>query len=207
MCSKIENHLPAESTFPTTIFSIFATLNDGAKALFAATLWSIWRSRNAQLREQKQIDVASTCFLVKDTIHYYNWCIQLSDGLQDTPQPLTWKKPNHGWIKCNFDSALFSAKGTFDICICFRDSLSHFVHAHSRCFPFESSATESEATALLDALQISIDLEMDFDRVIFKSDCQHIVNAILSGCNYVNELGMLLSSCRYPFSHQMLVSI
>jgi len=61
-------------------------------------------------------------------------------------------------------------------------------------FPSFTSAAECEATALQQALQIA--LELGLNRVVFESDCQLAVNAVLNNRSYMNELGSLLSNCR-----------
>ena len=43
---------------------------------------------------------------------------------------------------------------------------------------------------------LQIETNKCFDCVIFESNYQHVVNDILNGCNYENELETLLSSCR-----------
>jgi hypothetical protein len=42
---------------------------------------------------------------------------------------------------------------------------------------------------------IKLALFNDFERVIFKSDCQQVVNALRNDCLYANELDTLLSTC------------
>jgi ribonuclease HI len=61
-------------------------------------------------------------------------------------------------------------------------------------FPFVTTVAECEATALQQALQIAFDLGLN--RVVFESDCQVVVNAVLNNSSYMNELGTLLSNCR-----------
>jgi len=43
-------------------------------------------------------------------------------------------------------------------------------------------------------------LDTDFDCVIFKSDCQHVVNATLNDRNYENEFETLILSCKFFLS-------
>jgi ribonuclease HI len=61
-------------------------------------------------------------------------------------------------------------------------------------FPFLTTAAECEATALQQAVQIALDLGLN--RVVFKSDCQLVMNAVFNNSAYMNELGSLLSNCR-----------
>jgi len=61
-------------------------------------------------------------------------------------------------------------------------------------FPSVTTAAECEATALQQALQVALNLGLN--RVVFESDCQLVVNAVLNNSSYMNELGSLLSNCR-----------
>jgi hypothetical protein len=61
-------------------------------------------------------------------------------------------------------------------------------------FPFEVTAPECEATALQHALLLVI--SNGFERVIFESDSQQVVNSLKNDCMYDNELGNLLFSCQ-----------
>jgi len=61
-------------------------------------------------------------------------------------------------------------------------------------FPSVTTAVECEATALQQALQIA--LELGLNRVVFESNCQLVVNAVLNNRSYMNELGSLLSNSR-----------
>ncbi|PNX80526.1 eukaryotic translation initiation factor 3 subunit c [Trifolium pratense] len=84
-------------------------------------------------------------------------------------------------------------EGKFGIGICFRDSLGSFVQAHTMIFPFVVTTAECEATAIKHALALA--LSNGFERVIFESDCQQVVNALCNDYLYANELGTLLSTC------------
>jgi hypothetical protein len=53
-------------------------------------------------------------------------------------------------------------------------------------FPSIPTAVECEATAIQQALQISLDLGLN--RVVFESYCQLVVNADLGNSSHVNEL-------------------
>jgi len=60
-------------------------------------------------------------------------------------------------------------------------------------FPFVASVVECEVTALQQALQIALNLGLNW--VVFESDCQLVMNAILNNSSYMNELKCLLSNC------------
>jgi ribonuclease HI len=96
--------------------------------------------------------------------------------------------------KLYIDEALFMSERKFGVRICFWDSSGSFVQAHTKIFPFKVTTLEREATALQHALLLTT--SNGFERVIFESDCEQVVNALKNNCMYDNELGNLLSSCR-----------
>ncbi|MCI46746.1 hypothetical protein A2U01_0067987, partial [Trifolium medium] len=61
-----------------------------------------------------------------------------------------------------------------------------FVQACTMIFPFVVTVVECEATAMKHAVALA--LSNGFERVIFESDCQRVVNALRNDCLYANEL-------------------
>jgi len=59
-------------------------------------------------------------------------------------------------------------------------------------FPLAATVVECEVTALQQVLQIALNLGLN--RVVFESDCQLVVNAVLNNSSYMNELKSLLSN-------------
>ncbi|GAU50981.1 hypothetical protein TSUD_238540 [Trifolium subterraneum] len=131
--------------------------------------------------------------LASDLIRDFNWCRNMLNTDPTHTHMLTWKKPSTNWLECNVYGAIFTTEGKFGIGICFRDSLGSFVQANTMIFPFVVTAAECEATAMKHALALA--LSNGFERVIFESDCQQIVNALRHDYLYANELGTLLSTC------------
>jgi hypothetical protein len=111
------------------------------------------------------------------------------DSCTIAPHKAVCIKPEENWLKCNVDGAIFSAKGKYDIGICFRESLGSLVQAHM-VFPLIVSSIECEATTLQHALLIAV--SCGFERVKFESDCQKVVNVVTNRCVYKNELESLL---------------
>ena len=137
----------------------------------------------ASLWEQKPINAHASCVLALDTVHDYMWCHRLNDDVESATS--VWYKPHADWIKCNVDCALFETEGKFGVGIFFRDILGHLLQANSMVFPFVTTAAECEATALQQAFQIA--LYLCLNRVVFESDCQLVVNAVLTNSSYMNE--------------------
>jgi len=188
----IAPYMTSSGSFSSIISAILRAIEAENCARFVAILWSIWRTRNACLWEQKPINTNTSCIILLDIVRDFKWCNRPNDNVQ--PATPVWSKPPTDWIKCNVDCALFEAERKFGVGICFRDSLGQLIQAHSMVFPSIPTAAECEATAIQQTLQISLDLGLN--RVVFEIDCQLVVNAVLGNSSYVNELGILLSNCR-----------
>ena len=160
-------------------------------------------SQFIRIREQQPFNEHASCVLALDTVHDCMCCHRLNDDVQSATPVCS--KPKVDWSKCNVDCALFDTKGKLGVGICFRDNLEHLIQANSMVFPFVITATKCKATALRQALQIALDLGLN--RVVFKSDCQLVVNAVLNNSSYMNELGRLLSNCRTLLFYLMLVML
>jgi len=192
MWGMIAPYMTSSGNFSSIIFAILRALEAENYARFVAILWSIWRARNASLWEQKPVIANTSCVIALDIVRDFKWCNRPNDNVQSAT--LVWSKPPTDWIKCNVDCALFEVEGKFGVGICFRDSLGQLIQAHSMVFPSIPTAVEYEAPTIQQALQISLDLGLT--RVVFETDCQLVVNAVLGNNSYVNELGILLSNCR-----------
>ncbi|PNY00401.1 replication protein A 70 kDa DNA-binding subunit [Trifolium pratense] len=141
--------------------------------------------------------------LASDLIWDFNWCRNMLNTDHTLAHVLTLKKPSKNWLKCNVDGAIFTTEGKFGISICFRDSLGSFVQAHTMIIPFVVIIAECEATAMKHALALA--LSNGFERVIFESDRQQVVNDLCNDYLYANALGTLLQLV-VPFSIPMLIT-
>jgi ribonuclease HI len=88
----------------------------------------------------------------------------------------------------------FQPKGNLIWAFGFRNDHGILVQAHTMYLTFEVTVNECEASTLKHALLIA--LSSGFERVIFQTDSQTIVNSILNDYRYENELGTLLSTCK-----------
>jgi ribonuclease HI len=96
------------------------------------------------------------------------------DTTQSSAHVHIWEKLKANWLKCNVDGAVFSTERKFDIGICFRN-----VQAHTMYFPFEVTLNKCEASTPKHTLLIA--LSSDFERVVFETDSQIVINSILNG--------------------------
>ncbi|KAK2453306.1 two-component response regulator ARR10 [Trifolium repens] len=168
-------------------------MEETKQPLFVVVLWNIWCVHNECIWENKQVNPVTSCMLALDIIRDFNWCRNMLNMDPALTHVLTWEKSSANWLKCNVDGAIFITKRKFINGICFCDSMCSFVQAHTMIFPFVVTTAECEATAMKHALGLA--LSNGFERVIFESDCQHIVNTLHNDGLYANELATLLSSC------------
>ncbi|GAU47271.1 hypothetical protein TSUD_280940 [Trifolium subterraneum] len=173
---SLEHQFLQSGSFSSIIFSIISSMEETKQSLFAAVLWSIWRARNECIWENKQANPVASCRLAFDLIRDFNWCHNMLNAYHMPTHVHTWEKPLVNWLKCNVDGAIFTTEAKFGIGICFRDSSGSFVQAHTMTFPFEVTAVECEATAMKHALALA--LSNAFERVLFESDCQQVMNAL-----------------------------
>jgi hypothetical protein len=176
---RLEQKMHQSGSFSSIIFAILADLDADTQARFVAILWSIWRTRNDCLWEHKQPSTVTTCRLATDIVSDYTWCCNMLDTTQSSPPVHRWKKPEANWLKCNVDGAIFSTEGKFGIGICFRNDQGILVQAHTMYFPFEVTLNKCEASTPKHTLLIA--LSSDFERVVFETDSQIVINSILNG--------------------------
>lgn len=106
-------------------------------------------------------------------------------------QLAAWEKPLCGVFKCNIDCAFSHDSTVAYYDICFRDSNGSFVLARSAIIHSSLSVQEGEALGILEALQLAH--SMNFQRIIFESDC--IVDALSSSLSNATKLGSILVRC------------
>jgi len=73
--------------------------------------------------------------------------------------------PGYRWLKCNVDTVVHHAGGTYSIGCRFRNSEGRFVHAQPAWKDANLTVLEGEAWALQHAIQVAID--KGWHRVIF----------------------------------------
>ncbi|GAU24354.1 hypothetical protein TSUD_49430 [Trifolium subterraneum] len=207
-CRNIINNLlgVAESMGNEKYLGLPSIIGREKKSIFSFIQDRIWKK--IQSWNSRSLSRAGKKVLIKavvqaipcaiDLIGDYKWCCSALATPQSLSHVQMWGKPEENWLKCNIDGALFTSEGKFGIGICFRDNHGFLVKAHTMVFPFEVTTTECEASALKHALLI--DMAKGFERVIFESDCQTVVNATTNDYRYENELGTLLSTCKSVLS-------
>ncbi|XP_045829075.1 pre-mRNA-splicing factor CLF1-like [Trifolium pratense] len=94
-----------------------------------------------------------------------------------------WQKPVQGWIKCNIDASFFMEESITSLACCFRNASGEFLKAQTKWINAKLSTIEGEGMAFLEA--ISFDVQNGWDKIIFESDSQ-----ILVDCIHANQVGV-----------------
>ncbi|XP_024161517.1 uncharacterized protein LOC112168823 [Rosa chinensis] len=99
-----------------------------------------------------------------------------SSEQQQVTRNKSWKKPPEGWLKCNIDGAFKTQSDQSGAGIVFRDSRGQFQAATIR--PLQSITTpfHVELHALYKAIRMVVG--MNYNRVIFETDCSMLVAAL-----------------------------
>jgi len=132
--SKTEHYLPVSGNFSTSFFNILAGFDEVNRARFSSIRWSMCRSHNDCLWEQRTLNAVTPCSLgLIQFVTIYSAVVPLKSRTR-TPNESIWVKPNDNRLKCNMDCALFSSEGRFNICVCFFNNLRHFIQAYTMIF-------------------------------------------------------------------------
>jgi len=105
-----------------------------------------------------------------------------------------WTKPQHGWIKCNVDTAIFNANTIMGYGICFRNSTDNFLLGKSDLNYSSVTVLEAEAIGLLESIKMAI--SKAFHHVMFETDSKILVDLLKSTNPPINEIGDLVSECK-----------
>ncbi|XP_058774289.1 uncharacterized protein LOC131648555 [Vicia villosa] len=118
---------------------------------------------------------------------------QGSGGQFDRNRPnLVWEPPVEGRIKCNVDAGFNSSRGTTNRDWCMRDFRGSFVCAGAAWDFCHYPILEAEALALKETIHSAINLQLE--SVIFESDSQNTVQAILSNHKGCSDFSSIISS-------------
>ena len=154
------------------------------KDLPISILWRLWKSRNALVFQQKDLQwwvVLKQARSDAQEWSQYNQPQQESSNCR--PSTLgavsnVWRKPAEGWLKCNVDGSFvnsgISARGGWVV----RDSNGTFITAGHAEGKIVNSALEAEFQALLMAIQFC--WCQGYTRVIFEGDNKKMIDILQS---------------------------
>jgi ribonuclease HI len=111
-----------------------------------------------------------------------------------TPGPdlRQWRKPRSGWLKCNVDASI--SPGSVGWGLCVRNADGRFVAAGTNNCSYKLNVVESEAKALLEAMQEAI--KRGWTNMIFESDSKIVVEAIQVKATGISDMNSIITSIK-----------
>ncbi|CAJ2639496.1 unnamed protein product [Trifolium pratense] len=102
------------------------------------------------------------------------------------------EKSLEGWIKCNVDAGFYQQLNKTTAACCFRDNNNGcFILAQTSWQQSTLSVIEGEVVALLEAIKLAV--QRGYDRVVFESDSQTLVNSIYAARHIeISEFSMII---------------
>jgi hypothetical protein len=121
-------------TTPTkeNVLKIMGQLNEDSRAVFACTMWSIWKQRNDVVWQNERTPRTAVCERGLSLITGWRNARETRErhiSPQQTPQNLGWTRPSEGCLKCNVDASFSRTRNKVGIGICIRDEQGQFVLA------------------------------------------------------------------------------
>ncbi|XP_071926256.1 uncharacterized protein [Coffea arabica] len=147
-------------------------------------LWQIWKSRNRRQFEDKGMDPMTV--VSKATREWREF--QEAQGVDgDNSSHMNcgmegmggWKEPEGGWVKFNSDAAVQQKTERAGWGMIARDCLGNALGAWAVPNTCCSSAKQEEALALRAAMLMA--KQQGWKRVVFESDCKHLIDSINRG--------------------------
>ncbi|CAN0827458.1 Putative ribonuclease H protein At1g65750 [Linum grandiflorum] len=156
-------------------------------------LWGIWRERNervfnhhstiAHIVVQRSLEDLREWLASQETNHHHQGRPPTCDR---------WHPPDHGYLKCNLDAAIFPKHIGLGLVI--RDDVGRPLHYAMQRRPGRYEAREAEVTALAEALGWVRD--MGYETCIFETDCQPVAQAVNGTTSDISEFGIRVAQCR-----------
>jgi hypothetical protein len=138
------------------VFKIMGQLNEDSRAVFACTMWSIWKQRNDVVWRNERTPRTAVCERGLSLITGWRNARETRErhiSPQQTPQNLGWTKPSEGCLKCNVDASFSRTQNKVGIEICIRDDQGHFVLAKTAWYSPILDVDIGEALGLLTAMK------------------------------------------------------
>jgi ribonuclease HI len=149
--------------------------------LFAFTTWSIWYRRNCQRLNQQPAPLNQLMPRAQHLLSEFQAAQESpssTSGQSDPPTKVSWKPPQPGRYKANYDGAFFEDSNEAGIGVIIRNHRGAAMASLCQRIPFPHSVEAMEAYAARSAIELSNDLGLK--EVDIEGDSQTIVNAL---CN------------------------
>uniref|UniRef100_A0A803NFH5 RNase H type-1 domain-containing protein n=1 Tax=Cannabis sativa TaxID=3483 RepID=A0A803NFH5_CANSA len=119
--------------------------------------WSLWKSQNSLVWNQKSVEVANVLVLTRTTLNQWNYAqdrqFDLSFGLMNPEDGNDhWQAPKENTIKINMDATIFESTTRYSYSCVARDHAGRLVEARASCRQGAVKPEIAEAVGILEAL-------------------------------------------------------
>ncbi|WJX93691.1 hypothetical protein P8452_75185 [Trifolium repens] len=198
----VTNAINNSTNIQSIMFQILQQLSKDDTAVFACTLWSIWKQRNNKIWNNV-IDAQN--FVFSRAVNMLQEWKAVRD-IASKPDSATkatvvraWCKPMTGRVKCNIDASFPTNSNKVGIGMCIRDEHGVFILAKTECYTPRSEVHIGEALGLLSALNWVHELQLG--PVDFELDSKRVVDSFHSLAHDYSEFGVLIDHCKSIFSN------
>ncbi|XP_050259012.1 uncharacterized protein LOC126704012 [Quercus robur] len=158
--------------------------------LFATISWSVWNRHNALHFGREALPIVKISSITCALLHNF-----INSQIPEAPlsQPAVrhqWCPPEQGFVKVNFDTALFKYTNSARLGVIVRDWRGVNLGALSMLAMLSSTVADMEALACLRAIQFAA--ELDLHRVIFEGDSATIIFAISQRTSRLSSFGNIV---------------
>ncbi|PNY12478.1 ribonuclease H, partial [Trifolium pratense] len=178
----IEQALQQHDNIGGMIFYLSKTLSKQEQCSFLMNLWSLWRSRNVFIWDHKNESTAEIIHIGSSLLSEWRNARRIEEQTsliaRTNRDSLKWKRPPHGFFKCNVDGSFSEYHNRVGIGMCLRDEFGMFVGAKIIWLHQIMSVVIGEASGLLAATEWVKELE--FEKVIFCMDSKVVVDSLNS---------------------------
>ena len=141
--------------------------------LFAVISSIIWTRRNRMRAGELTVPLKRINALARDTLQEFLVANPPSCGIAPAPTLVKWLPPPVGWVKVNFDGALFKECDSAGLGVIIRNDLGLVMAASTHIIPLPTSVEMVEVLAARHAICLA--RELQFNKVIVEGDSEVVI--------------------------------
>lgn len=176
-----------------------------------ATLsWSVWKSRNEKVWNQKNTNVNRIVAIAKEYLTQWRFAQDRRYSAQFQPMlegdgACTWVKPQTESVKVTTDAAIFRDRGEYGYAMIARDANGELIEAKTCLHSGQIEPEVAEAMAVKEAL--SWMKHKKWQQGSIETDCMTVVQGVRSNVQMRSQFGIIVEDCRQQFKHQNKIGL
>uniref|UniRef100_A0A803QFT1 Reverse transcriptase domain-containing protein n=1 Tax=Cannabis sativa TaxID=3483 RepID=A0A803QFT1_CANSA len=188
-----------QGSFADWLLQMFEKWSGHDRYLISMLCWSLWKSRNSLVWNQKSVEVADVLVLTRTTLNQWIYAqdrqFDPSFGLMNSEDGNEhWQVPKENTIKINTDVAIFESTTRYSYSCVARDHAGRLVEAQASCRQGAVKPEIAEAVGILEAL--SWIKQQGWRDVEVESDCLVAIQSIRSSSTMDSYFGRVVSKCK-----------